>query len=485
MTVRVRIAPSPTGDPHVGTGYIALFNYAFAKQKGGKFILRIEDTDQKRSTPESEQAILDAIDWLGINWDEGPNKGGPKGPYRQSERTEIYREHAQILLESGGAYKCVCTSERLEALRKEQMANKASFLGYDGRCRERPASEIEEEISKGASFVVRLKTPASGTSNFSDTLRGDIAINWEEIDDQVLVKSDGFPTYHLANVVDDHLMEITHVIRGEEWISSTPKHVHLYKSFGWQAPEFVHLPLLRNQDKSKVSKRKNPVSISYYKQAGFLPEVFINFLGMMAFTFADGREVFTLSDFVENFDLKRISLGGPVFEQQKLLWLNGRYLREKRSASEYKNYIIEQLFNDEYLSKVTELVQPRVEKSEDFIDYAGFFFAATVPTEVEKLVIKDLSKKKSTKRYEELVERVDGLYDFSPENIKILLNSFCEQKDLRARDVFMNVRLMVTGRKSSPDLFETMSVLGRERCRQRMRHAIARFKKYDPQKVAS
>ncbi|MEI6806362.1 MAG: glutamate--tRNA ligase, partial [Myxococcaceae bacterium] len=261
MEIRVRIGPSPTGDPHVGTGYVSLFNYAFAKQQGGKFILRIEDTDQKRSSPESEQAILDSVKWLGINWDEGPDIGGPCGPYRQSERLDIYKKHVDMLLASGHAYWCTCTAERLAEVRKRQLALKQP-TGYDGCCR---------ELNLTSGIVVRLKTPREGETVFHDALRGEIKIGNSEVDDQVLFKSDGFPTYHLANVVDDHLMKITHVIRGEEWISSTPKHVLLYRFFGWEPPAFAHLPLLRNADKSKVAKRKNPVSLEYFKQAGYLP----------------------------------------------------------------------------------------------------------------------------------------------------------------------------------------------------------------------
>jgi glutamyl-tRNA synthetase len=323
--IRVRIAPSPTGDPHVGTGYIALFNYAFAKKNGGKFILRIEDTDRFRSTKESEVAILAALKWLGITWDEGPDIGGDFGPYRQSERSDIYKEYAERLLSKGAAYRCICTSERLEELRRRQLLLKQP-TGYDGHCRECSTEEIRKAIEDGASFVIRLKTPKSGNIVMHDVLRGEIVIACTEVDDQVLMKSDGFPTYHLANIVDDHLMGITHVIRGEEWISSLPKHVLLYDALGLKKPQFCHLPLLRNADKSKVSKRKNPVSLNYFKEAGFLPQALLNFLGLMAYSMPDGREIFSLPDFIEHFQLQRISLGGPVFDVKKLTWLNGRYL---------------------------------------------------------------------------------------------------------------------------------------------------------------
>jgi glutamyl-tRNA synthetase len=478
MSVRVRIAPSPTGDPHVGTGYIALFNYAFAKQKGGKFVLRIEDTDQARSTPESEKAILDALRWLGLEWDEGPDHGGDYGPYRQSQRAPIYAEHVQQLLDAGHAYKCVRTQDELKELRSDDFKLKQARLYPEGYS----ASAIDAKIADGAEHVVRLKTPIDGKCVIKDELRGEIEIPWDQVDDQVLLKGDGFPTYHLANVVDDHLMKISHVIRGEEWISSTPKHVHLYDCFGWRSPVFAHLPLLRNSDKSKVSKRKNPVSLEYFQEAGYLPDAFVNFLGHMAFTFDDERDVFSLNEFVEEFRLEKVALGGPVFDLKKLLWLNGRYLREKRTVEQYADYLKTQLFNDEYLNQVAALCHERVEKSEDLITYAPYFFTGEVEVEPEKLLIKDLAKKKTTKRYEELVERVDRCVDFTPENIEALLRKFCEDKGLSPKQLFMPVRWMVTGRKATPPLFETMSVLGRERCRHRIRAAIQAFKNFNPNK---
>lgn len=465
--IRVRIGPSPTGDPHVGTGYVSLFNYAFAKQQGGKFILRIEDTDQKRSSPESEQAILDSLKWLGINWDEGPDIGGPKGPYRQSERLELYREQVQKLVDSGHAYWCTCTPERLAEVRKRQLALKQP-TGYDGHCRE------ENHIAG----VVRLRTPKDGQTVFTDALRGEIKIDNSEVDDQVLLKSDGFPTYHLANIVDDHFMGITHVIRGEEWISSTPKHILLYQFFGWDAPQFVHLPLLRNSDKSKVSKRKNPVSLEYFKEAGYLPEALLNFLGHMAFSFQDGREMYTLEEFVQEFKVERISLGGPVFDLKKLLWLNGRYLREKFSDTEFVSYIQKQLFSDNYLNQIAPLVKERVEKSEDFLEYADFFFKASVLTDPANYSLKSITEKRPLiKLYEALIEQIEALRPFDKDSLQATLRGFCEAEGLKTKELFMAIRWMVTGKKATPPLFETMAVLGRERCRTRMRQALGELKK--------
>ena len=311
MTVRTRVAPSPTGDPHVGTAYIALFNYCFAKVHGGQFLLRIEDTDQTRSTPESEQAILDSLRWLGLEWSEGPDKGGDFGPYRQSERMDIYGQYAQQLVDEGKAFLCYRTTEELNELREVRKAEgkhtalKASDLKL-------PEDEVKHRAEAGEPYVIRMVVPEEeGRCEIDDMLRGTIELDWGQVDAQILLKSDGMPTYHLANVVDDHLMEITHVLRGEEWINSAPKHKLLYEYFGWDMPQLCHLPLLRNPDKSKLSKRKNPTSILYYQRMGFLPEALVNYLGRMGWSMPDESEKFSLSDMLENFDIQRVSLGWP------------------------------------------------------------------------------------------------------------------------------------------------------------------------------
>ena len=280
MSVRVRIAPSPTGDPHVGTAYIGLFNMVWARKHGGQFILRIEDTDQTRSTPESEEAIMRSLKWVGLEWDEGPDVGGDFGPYRQSERTQIYQDHADQLIQNGSAYRCFCSAERLTELRTRQRENKENTK-YDKACKGLSIGDIEQRVGAGDAYTVRLDFPTEGQTTISDGLRGDVTIDNAQVDDQILLKSDGFPTYHLANVVDDKLMGITDVIRAEEWISSTPKHVRLYAAFGWEPPRFWHMPLLRNENKSKISKRKNPVSLDYYERIGILPEVMLNFLNRL------------------------------------------------------------------------------------------------------------------------------------------------------------------------------------------------------------
>ncbi len=473
-TVRTRIAPSPTGDPHVGTAYVALFNYALAKKHGGQFILRIEDTDRVRSNTASEEMIFKALRWLGLEWDEGPDVGGPFGPYRQSERSEIYTAHVEKLVASGDAYPCFCTRERLDELRAHQRENKLS-LGYDGHCRSVAPEEAASRRSAGEDHVIRLAMPDEGESTVIDLLRGEITIDNAQVDDQVLVKSDGFPTYHLANVVDDHLMGITHVIRAEEWISSLPKHVRLYEAFGWDLPVFCHLPLLRNADKSKISKRKNPVSLNHFKRAGFLPEAMLNYLAQMGWTMPDERDQFSLDQFISELTLERISLGGPVFDLQKLTWLNGKYLRDLE-VPEILERLKTQWLSDEYLLKVLPLAHERIETLQDFFAYAGFFFTGDVEYDEaaqKKLVAKGRTGPQTAKLLRQLLEDfIDPLLEWTVESVEDALRRFCEKHEVTAKEIFMPVRIAVTGCSATPPLFDTMEVLGKEVCRSRMRKAI-------------
>jgi len=472
--VRTRIAPSPTGDPHVGTAYVALFNYAFARQNEGSFILRIEDTDRGRSTVESEAMILEALSWLGLEWDEGPDVGGPHGPYRQSERTEIYREHVDRLVDSGAAYPCFCTRERLETLRAEQKAAKQQF-GYDRHCRGLDRDDARRRIDAGEAHVIRLAMPTSGDAVAHDLLRGEISIANAQVDDQVLLKSDGHPTYHLANVVDDHLMEITHVIRAEEWISSLPKHIRLYEAFGWTPPVFCHLPLLRNADRSKISKRKNPVSLDHYRQTGVLPEALLNYLALMGWTMSDERDQFTLAEFIAELGLDDISLGGPVFDLEKLRWLNGKYIRDL-SLDEFLERLRGGVLSDDYLLRVLPLVQERVDTLADFVPYAEFFFVDEVtydPTALAKMVAKNHTAPQTAKAFRLLLENdLDPILEWNAENIEAAVRGFCDDNDWAPKELFMPVRVALTGRTATPPLFETMEVLGKARCRSRLRRAI-------------
>lgn len=467
--VRVRVAPSPTGDPHVGTGYIALFNYAFARKMGGKFILRIEDTDQARYRADSEAAITQALQWLGVQWDEGPDVGGAFGPYRQSERTAIYQEHCNMLIDSGKAYRCFCTAERLTELRELARAEKRNPK-YDGFCKSIAPNDALARASAGEPCVVRMIVPQEGTVRFEDRLRGQVEISVDQLDDQVLLKSDGFPTYHLANVVDDHLMEITHVIRAEEWVSSTPKHVLLYEAFGWQAPEWIHMPLLRNTDKSKISKRKNPVSINYYRDIGILPDALRNFLSIMGYSYGDDREIFALAEMVESFSFDRVSLGGPVFDQDKLRWMNEQYIH-KLSHDELVDELIAWRYGREHLRKVAPLIRERIKTLSEFAPATEYMFSGDVDFApyADKLKIPEVPSKDLRKGLLELIEDLDQLDGYAAEDLEACSRAFCEKKNWKAKHLFMLLRVGSTGRMASPPLFETMTVVGKEITRRRLR----------------
>jgi glutamyl-tRNA synthetase len=483
MAIRTRIAPSPTGDPHVGTAYVALFNYALARKHHGQFILRVEDTDRQRSQPASEQMIFDALRWLGLDWDEGPDVGGPHGPYRQSERSALYREHAEELLRRGAAYPCFCTPERLAALREEQKAAKAAVMGYDGLCRRLGPAEAARRRTAGEPHVVRLAMPAQDSMLVSDLLRGEVRFERPQLDDQVLLKSDGFPTYHLANVVDDHLMRVSHVVRAEEWLSSLPKHVQLYRAFGWEPPVFCHLPLLRNADKSKISKRKNPVSLNHYRRAGYLPEAMLNFLALMGFSMPDEREEFSLADFVDAVELERISLGGPVFDLSKLTWLNGRYLR-RLSTEEMIGRLRGHLLSDAYLARVLPLCRERVDTLEGFFDYAAFFFVGEVAYDeaaLKAMVPSGRTPAEAAKALAALLEQqLDALLAWDAESLEAALNAFAGTCGWPGKELYMAVRVAVTGRAATPPLFETLAVLGKDACRRRLRRAAEALRAVSP-----
>ena len=489
--VRVRIAPSPTGDPHVGTAYIGLLNYIYAHQRGGQCVLRIEDTDQTRFVPTSEQMIFDALRWLGLHWHEGPDVGGPYGPYRQSERTHFYREHVQMLLDSGHAYRSFETAEELEAMRKSQLAAKLPPR-YNGAHRELPQSQIDAWLAEGRPYVVRLKVPADGETTFRDELRGEITFSHNNVDDQVLLKSDGFPTYHLANVVDDHLMRITDVIRAEEWISSTPKHVLLYKAFGWDLPCFWHMPLLRNLDKSKISKRKNPVSLIYYRESGFLPPAMLNFLGLMGsgmpaggadqnLSGAEARaanlaaEIFSLQQMLERFNFEKISLGGPVFDLTKLKWLNGEYLR-RLSPEEFFEALRQTVFSDAYIQSIVPLVQTRIETLAQFGDLAGFLFQDNIAPAPEVFLPKKRTLEETVAFAAEQLTLLEST-PFTVEELEPALKKLGEKHQWSVKENFMLLRALLTGSTTSPPLLESMVVFGKARTLDRLRRFIDAQKK--------
>ena len=467
--VRTRIAPSPTGAPHLGTAYMALFNLAFARKHGGQFILRIEDTDRKRSSTESEKAIFEALRWAGIEWDEGPDCGGQYGPYRQSERLDLYEREINRLIENGHAYRCFCTPQRLNELRAKQIANKETPR-YDGLCLSLSPEESARR-AKSEPFVVRMKIPESGTCEFTDELRGDVSIEWSQIDHQVIRKSDGFPTYHLANVVDDHEMAISHVIRGEEWISSTPKHVLLYKYLGWQCPVFAHLPLLRNPDKSKLSKRKNPTGIFYFRDAGFLPEALLNYLGMMGYTLPDQREIFSLEELIDTFEIKRISLGGPIFDLAKLKWLNGRYLREKLNPAEVIDRLQAWKANPEFLGKIMPFALQRLETFSDFFPLAQFLLSEQPVYTLEDLVGK-MEPEQSAKLLKIAEWELEKTANWDRDTLSSVFQRMAEVEGFKLKQLLPLFFMAMSGSTVSLPLFDGIALLGPDLTRMRLRHAL-------------
>jgi glutamyl-tRNA synthetase len=481
----VRIAPSPTGDPHVGTAYIALFNHVFARKEGGKFVLRIEDTDQGRARADSERMIFQALRWIGLSWDEGPDVGGPYAPYRQSERAQHYSDHAGILLEQGHAYRCFCTEARLAALHAQQEEDKqaakragqkwSGTFGYDRHCRDLDPHDGTRRAAAGEPHVIRLKMPRSGVIEFKDQLRAKPQ-RWDaaQMDDQVLLKSDGLPTYHLANVVDDHLMEITHVIRAEEWLSSTPKHVVLYQAFGWEAPQWFHMPLLRNpdKDKTKISKRLNPVSINYYRDAGILPQALLNFLGQMGWSFGDNREKFTLEEMISVFSWDRISLGGPVFNLDKLTALNEKYLQEQ-THEQLADLAIAWRLNRDFLIRLMPLVQRRMKRLSDLIPLAEPFFSGDLDYApvASELAIPDATPREAADGLRDFVERFEAREGWSAAMLDEVARQWAEARGWKTKPAYTLLRLAITARRASPPLFETMEVLGKELTRRRLRQA--------------
>ena len=465
--VRVRIAPSPTGPTHVGTAYQALFDRLFVKKYGGQFVLRIEDTDQARSRREYEEQLIQALRWLGLDWDEGPDVGGPYGPYRQSERLDIYQQYAGELVERGQAYHCFCTPERLSELRVEQMRNKGR-QGYDGHCRELPAAQVKEKLAQGLPHVIRMKVP-EGTCVVRDRLRGEIEFDYAQTDDQVLLKSDGFPTYHLAVVVDDHEMQISHVIRGEEWIPSTPKHLLLYEFFGWEPPEHIHLPLLLNPDGTKMSKRRNPTSIEYYRRAGYLPEGLLNYLALMAYPPLNGdEEKFSLEQLADSFDPDRINLGGSIFDLEKLNWLNGRYVREGRTPEQLLADLKGWLLNDEYIGEMIPLLQERMETLGDFLPKVAFFFARKVEPKAEDLVPKKREGSEIVEMLQTAIWALETALPWNEESVEAAIRGVAEFWEWPVRDVTVPMIAAVTGERVGPPLFESVTLLGIDLTRMRL-----------------
>jgi len=453
--VRTRIAPSPTGqDLHIGNAYTALINYVFAKKYDGKFIIRVEDTDRTRLVEGSEERILTSLEWLGIPHQEGPDIGGPFAPYRQSDRVSMYKKYAEELVEKGRAYYCFCTNERLVEMRTKQEEDHKPPM-YDGLCKQIPLDQAKERVKKGEKYVIRLNVPEEGVTTFHDLIRGDITFENKLIDDQVLLKSDGYPTYHLGVVVDDHVMEISHIIRGEEWISSTPKHILLYQFFGWEIPAIAHVSVLRNPDKSKLSKRKNPVWVSDYRAKGYLPEALKNYMATMAWSFP-GKEIFSVEEMIEQFKVEDIQTTAPVFDQEKLRWMNGEYIRMMEETK-----LIEQIKRfdatvpkegEELMKKILPLVKERMKTLKEFETLADFFFVRPVVFEQEKK--KDVL----------LVARdaLSTVLSWTHDSMEKSLREAADKQQMKAKDVFMELRLAITGKTVGPPLLESLEILGKE-----------------------
>lgn len=472
MTVRVRIAPSPTGDPHVGTAYIALFNLIFARHFGGQFILRIEDTDQTRSRPEYEKNIFEALNWCKIFWDEGPDVGGPYGPYRQSERTEIYREHAYKLLERGNAYKCFATAEELAEMR-EVAAKQGKRIGYDRRYRNLSPEEVRQREEAGQPFVIRLKIPLTGECVYEDQIKGRITAPWADIDDQVLLKSDGFPTYHLANVVDDHLMKITHVIRGDEWMSSTPKHIFLYEAFGWTAPVFMHMPLLLGKDGKKLSKRKNPTSIFYFRDSGYLPEALVNFLTLMGYSMPGDKEIYTLDEIIKEFDPKRIGISGAFFDVQKLNWVNQKRIIETIPENQLWDRLQDWHFNEAFMRKLMPLIHTRIKTFGDFMQICDFFFINELKTTPEMLCPKGTSPEAMSCLLQSLIWSMDEQENWTGPAFEKASHEAAEAFGLHHKKVVIPALFAtIMGKMQGPPLFDSVTLLGKDRTRVRIMAAI-------------
>ncbi len=468
--VRTRMAPSPTGEYHVGHIATLLKNYAFAKKHHGSFILRIEDTDQERKVDGAVERIMGVIKSYGLSWDEGPDCGGPHGPYVQSERLAIYKQYVQQLLDEGKAYHCFCSKERLEAMREAQM-NAKEQPRYDGHCRSLSAEQVNDLLSNGAEAVVRLKVPKAEVISFTDLIRGPIEIASDQVDDQVLLKSDGFPTYHLAVVVDDHLMEITHVLRGEEWISSTPKHILLYRSFGWQPPYYAHIPVFLNPDgKGKMSKRKGSVAAISFVEAGYLPEALLNFFMILGWTPHDQREILTLDEYIAEFDPSQISPKSVVFDLDKLKWINGQYIRALTMP-----VLIEKLkpflpadFPHEKAADLIPLISERLVTLKDVEELTSFFYR---PIQHDKALLLAKSTPGEVNNQLMQVHAVLSASEWTKEILERDIRKLQETQEWKKSQFFMLIRVAITGKSATPPLFDTLLQIGKTQCLERLNEA--------------
>lgn len=466
---RTRIAPSPTGqDIHIGNLYTALLNWALAKKNNGTFIVRIEDTDRTRYQEGAEKKILSTLKAYGLNYDEGPDIGGPYAPYRQSHRYETYKTYAEELIEKGAAYYSFCSKEELDTLRKQDKKQFRAALRHPSRAAF-SKKQAHARIKAGEDYVIRLLVPENETITCQDTIRGQIQFHTSEVDDQVLLKSDGYPTYHLAVVVDDHLMHITHVIRAEDWISSTPKHILLYQAFGWNTPIYAHTPLLRNPDKSKLSKRKNPVWASWYLDQGFLPEAMLNYLALMGWSHPEQKEIFSINEFIHHFKLEDIDPVGPSFDPIKLEWMNGMYIRalSPETLTTHIHTFYEKnktKLDKNLLAKTVPLAQERIKKLSDYLPLCAFFFTEPNSWEMNLNQHHDLLTK--------IKDKLKILEPWNTETIGKEMIELAQKEGIKNRIFFQVLRVALTGKKISPPLNESMEILGKDTCIKRIKEHL-------------
>ncbi len=482
--VRVRFAPSPTGYPHVGNIRTALFTWLFARHHRGSFIVRIEDTDVARTVEGAVEAILDSLKWLGLDWDEGPEVGGNYGPYFQSQRLDIYHELAERLVSQGDAYYCYCSPQRLKEMRAEQVRRKQP-PGYDRYCRDLTEAERHKKEAEDITPVVRFKTPLEGQTRFNDLIRGEVVFENNTLDDFVLLKSDGYPTYHLANVIDDHLMEITHVLRAEEWLSSTPRHLLLYQALGFEPPQFAHLPMLLGADRAKLSKRHGAVSISEYYDQGYLPETMVNFLALLGWSLDDRTEILSRQELIDNFSLERVSRTAAIFNREKLDWMNGLYIRSL-SLEDFTQRALPFLDRDlppevkrplatDYIQRIMPLIQERAKTLAEVVELAEFFFVDELEYDTNLLIGKNMSQESATQALKVARQRLGQLAVFDAEPLETLLRPLAVELGLKTGQLFGTLRVATTGRTAAPPLFQTMAVLGKERCLGRIEVALDRL----------
>ena len=481
--VRVRYAPSPTGDPHIGNMHSALFEWLFARRHGGKFIVRIEDTDQERVVPGAVESILDGLRWLNIDWDEGPLVGGPYGPYIQSERLDNYREMAERLIRQEDGYRCYCSRERLNEMRQEQ-ERRDQPTGYDGRCRDLSPVQRQEMEAQGGPSVVRFAMPRSGTTRVQDLIHGEVEFSNELLDDFIILKADGFPTYHLASVVDDHLMKISHVLRADEWLPSTPRHLQLYRALGFTPPQFGHLPMLLGPDRDKLSKRHGATSVLEYRDQGYRPAAVLNFMALFGWPLDDRTEVMSAETLKENFSLERVSRSPAIFDQEKLLWMNGLYIREltvedlaERLTPFLERGLPKELLpvDRDYLLRIVPLIRERIKLLSEAAEMITYFFQEEVDYDPADLVQRGMDQESTVAALRRARDEMTAVKVFEHHLLEDTLRAARTTVGVAARQFFGTLRVAVTGRTATPPLFETMEVVGRERVLSRLGTAVVRL----------